>query len=312
DYSLLTRNYPISNLINTGYQIVYNQLYSHYTSSLNLMSAKSICNYNSILCAGGSLANSDILELVACGNCFQVLTNTTSNSPNLVGTVYWYMTSPLSFGFSPIFSITQSSADTYDKSDPFRLSWHLDQTSGGYREKMSDKKFHARSTAMEVIEGHDLTGYEIIITGTSTGIGVETARALAKVGARLVLAARDMTKLAQVADDLKQTTGNDKIEIEKLELDSLESVNELVKRYLAKDRPLNILINNAGIMACPLSYTKDGFELQLGTNHIGHFVLTLGLIPALKRAAELSGRKSRVISLSSIAHAMSDFNFDDP
>ncbi|CAF1111804.1 unnamed protein product, partial [Brachionus calyciflorus] len=129
---------------------------------------------------------------------------------------------------------------------------------------MSSKTFNAKSTAMEVIEGHNLAGYEIIVTGASSGIGVETARALAKAGARLVLTARDMTKLAQVADDLKKTTGNDEIELEKLELDSLKSVNEFVKRYLAKDRPLNILINNAGIMACPLSHTKDGFELQFG------------------------------------------------
>ncbi|CAF0821491.1 unnamed protein product [Brachionus calyciflorus] len=177
---------------------------------------------------------------------------------------------------------------------------------------MSSKQFNAKSTAMEVIEGHNLTGYEIIVTGASSGIGVETARALAKAGATVVLAARDMNKLKQVADDLKKTTGNNKIEIEKLELDSLESVNEFVKRYLAKNRPLNILINNAGVMGCPFSHTKDGFELQFGTNHIGHFALTLGLIPALKRGAKSNGRKSRVINLTSLGHVLSDVDLKDP
>ncbi|CAF1081140.1 unnamed protein product [Brachionus calyciflorus] len=93
--------------------------------------AKSNCCSNSILCVGGGSADSVILNLVACGNCLQILTNTTVNIPNLVGSVYWYMTPGVSFGFSPIYSITQNSADTYNTSDPLRLSWHFN--SGGWR-----------------------------------------------------------------------------------------------------------------------------------------------------------------------------------
>ncbi|CAF0716558.1 unnamed protein product [Brachionus calyciflorus] len=176
---------------------------------------------------------------------------------------------------------------------------------------MSESKFNYTTTAFEVIGGVDLSGYEIIVTGASSGIGIETCRAFAQAGARVILAARDLEKLESVADDIKQYTGNEKIEIEKLELDSLESINEFVKRYLDKKRPLHILVNNAGVMACPQIYTKDGFELQFGTNHMGHFALTLGLLPALKQGAEESGRKSRVISVSCLAHIFSDIDLDD-
>lgn len=177
---------------------------------------------------------------------------------------------------------------------------------------MSEIKFNKNSTAFEVIDGHNLTGYEVIVTGASSGIGVETARAFSKAGARVVLAARNMKQLETVADDIRKSTGSDKIEIEKLELDSLESVYEFVQRYLSKNRPLNILVNNAGVMASPFELTKDGFELQFGTNHLGHFALTVGLIPALKKGASSSGKKSRVISLSSLAHVISDIDLDDP
>ncbi|CAF1030617.1 unnamed protein product [Brachionus calyciflorus] len=132
-YPNLTRNYPISNLINNGFQIVYDQFYSLGTMYSDMSLAKSYCNLSSILCTGGSLTNSDILELVACGNCNQIFRNTTLNSPNLVGSVYWYMTPGQSFGFSPSFTITQNTADTCSQSDPLRLSWHFDQNYGGWR-----------------------------------------------------------------------------------------------------------------------------------------------------------------------------------
>ena len=178
---------------------------------------------------------------------------------------------------------------------------------------MSQKIFSANSTALEVIEGHDLTGYETIVTGGSSGIGVETARALAKAGARVVIAARDLKKAGEVAQDIRKTTGNDKVEVEKLDLDSLASCKDFAKRYLAKGRPLHILINNAGIMACPKTYTVDGFESQFGTNHMGHFALTVGLLPALKEGAKKSGKNARVVSVASLAHAMgpSDIDFED-
>ena len=111
---------------------------------------------------------------------------------------------------------------------------------------MSDKKFHAKSTALEVIEGHDLTGYETIVTGGASGIGIETVRALAKAGARVIIGARDFSRAEPVAQTLRKETGSDKIELELLDLASLKSVRAFVQRFLEKKRPLHILINNAG------------------------------------------------------------------
>ena len=168
------------------------------------------------------------------------------------------------------------------------------------------RKFGERSTALEVVEGHDLTGKEVIVTGANSGIGVETARAMAKAGARVVIAARDLIKANEVKDDIIKTTGNKHVEVEELELGSLKSVDKFVERYLATKRPLHILINNAGIMNTPQGVTEDGFEKQFGVNHVGHFALTVGLLPALKAA-----KKSRVVMVSSLAHIWSDIIFDD-
>lgn len=172
-------------------------------------------------------------------------------------------------------------------------------------------KFGENTTALEVVEGISLKGYEVIVTGGNSGIGVETLRALAKAGARCVLCTRDLEKGNQVAKELIESTGNDQIEVELLELDSLESVDNFVQRFLAKKRPLNILVNNAGVMACPKSFTKNGFEAQFGINHLGHFALTIGLLPALKEGAKLMSNKSRVINVSSTAHAYSNIDFND-
>ncbi len=174
-------------------------------------------------------------------------------------------------------------------------------------------RFGPRTTALEVVQAYktNLKSYEVIVTGASSGIGVETARALAQAGARVVIGSRDLHKGEQVAQDVRQSTGNPHVEVEQLELSSLASVNAFVQRYLAKDRPLHILINNAGIMACPLTYTEDGFESQFGTNHMGHFALTVGLLPALRRGVKESGRKARIVNVSSVAHAYSDVDFND-
>lgn len=166
--------------------------------------------------------------------------------------------------------------------------------------------FGAKSTAMEVIAGHDLRGREAIVTGGASGIGVETVRALTAAGARVVIAARDRVKADGVVAMLRAETGNQTVEVGDLELGSLSSVRGFVERFLAQGRPLHLLINNAGIMATPLSYTEDGFESQFGTNHIGHFALTTGLLPALKAAGT-----ARVVSLSSIGHRRSGMHFDD-
>ena len=168
------------------------------------------------------------------------------------------------------------------------------------------KQFGEKSRALEVVEGHDLTGKEVIVTGASSGIGIETVRALAKIGARVIIAARDLKRANEVAEDIIKSTGNKNIEVEELELGSLKSVHAFVDRFLAKNRPLHILINNAGIMNTPQGVTEDGFELQFGVNHIGHFVLTTGLLPALKAA-----KNARVVNVSSLAHMWSDIVYED-
>jgi NAD(P)-dependent dehydrogenase (short-subunit alcohol dehydrogenase family) len=169
-----------------------------------------------------------------------------------------------------------------------------------------DGHFGARSTALEVIAGRDLRGREAIVTGGASGIGVETVRALATAGARVVLAARNAEQAGSVAATLRRETGNEQIEARVVDLASLASVRRFVEAYLSDRRPLHVLINNAGVMATPLSYTEDGFELQFGTNHIGHFALTVGLLPALRAAGT-----ARIVSLSSIGHRRSDVHFED-
>ncbi len=168
------------------------------------------------------------------------------------------------------------------------------------------QSFGARSSALEVIAGHDLRGREAIVTGGASGIGVETVRALATAGARVVVATRDRAKAEGVAATLREETGNRAIEAATLDLASLASVRAFVAEYLASDRALHFLINNAGIMATPLSYTEDGFESQFGTNHMGHFALAVGLLPALRAAG-----KARVVALTSSGHRRSDVHFED-
>jgi NAD(P)-dependent dehydrogenase (short-subunit alcohol dehydrogenase family) len=168
------------------------------------------------------------------------------------------------------------------------------------------QQFGHRSTALEVIEGHDLQGKDAIVTGGASGIGVETVRALAVAGARVVLAARNRAQADSVAATLRDETGSALIEVGELDLASLASVRAFVDGYLATGWPLNILINNAGVMATPQSATADGFELQFGTNHLGHFALATGLLPALRAAGT-----ARVVSLSSIGHRRSDVLWDD-
>lgn len=169
--------------------------------------------------------------------------------------------------------------------------------------------FGAFTSAREVAASHDLTGKTVIVTGGATGIGIETARALAEQGADVVIAARK-PDLAQVAVDDIARTAKGKVSWEMLDLSSQASVRDFAKRW--GDKPLHILINNAGVMACPQAYTEDGLEMQVGTNHFGHYLLAVLLAPALEAGARQLGKPSRVVSLSSIGHRRSPVNFDDP
>lgn len=162
------------------------------------------------------------------------------------------------------------------------------------------------TTTLEVLEGIDLAGKLAVVTGGSGGLGAETARALASKGARVVLTARDVAKGESVAQGIRASTGNEGVEVEELELASLASVRAFAERLQARHDAVQILVNNAGVMACPLEKTSDGFELQFGTNHLGHFLMTGLIAPALLR-----GAPARVVSLSSRGHQFSPVVFDD-
>ena len=169
-------------------------------------------------------------------------------------------------------------------------------------------RFGAFTPAREVVSGMDLQGRTAIVTGGATGIGVETGRALAETGARVVLAVRNLNNGARAAADISQTA-RAPVTVEELDLSDFHSIKDFTGRW--GDQPLHMLINNAGVMACPLSYTVDNLEMQIGTNHFGHYLLTMGLVPALLAGAK-PGRTARVVQLSSIGHRRSGVNFEDP
>lgn len=164
--------------------------------------------------------------------------------------------------------------------------------------------FDARSTAEDVARGHELFGKVAIVTGGASGIGTETARVLAHAGAEVVIAARNIAAAQHIADDINQSIGANRVTVQYLELADLASVRDFAAAW--RGRPLNLLINNAGIMGCPQGTTKDGFERQFGVNHLGHFLLANLLIDSLA-----AGAPARVISLSSRGHMLADVDFDD-
>lgn len=171
---------------------------------------------------------------------------------------------------------------------------------------MSDRittPFTAESTAAEVLADIDLTGRRAVVTGGASGIGVETARALAAAGAEVTLAVRDLAAGERTAADIIATTGNERVRVAALDLADRASVAAFAGDW---DGPLHMLINNAGVMASPLMRTPQGWEMQFATNHLGHFALTTGLREALAAAGG-----ARVVSVSSSAHHRSPVVFDD-
>jgi NAD(P)-dependent dehydrogenase (short-subunit alcohol dehydrogenase family) len=164
--------------------------------------------------------------------------------------------------------------------------------------------FGFSSTAAEVIEGVDLSGKRVVVTGASSGIGVETARALAGAGAAVTLAVRNAEAGERVAADIRAGTGNGAVTVAALELSDLSSVASFVGAW---SEPLDILVNNAGVMAVQeLTLSATGHEIQFATNHLGHFALAVGLHDALAAAAP-----SRIVSVSSGGHLRSPVVFDD-
>lgn len=163
--------------------------------------------------------------------------------------------------------------------------------------------FTRESTAAEVLDGVDLTGRRAVVTGGASGIGVETARALAAAGAEVTLAVRNLEAGAKVAADITATTGNKSLYVAPLELADRASVRAFATNWQG---PLHILVNNAGVMAEPLNRTPEGWEHQFATNHLGHFGLAMGLHPALAAAGN-----ARIVAVSSSAHHRAGVDFDD-
>lgn len=161
------------------------------------------------------------------------------------------------------------------------------------------KIFGAQTTTDEVLAGVDLTGKRVLVTGVSAGLGVETARALAAHGAQVVGAARDLDKARRA------TAGIGGLELVELDLASLASVRACADALVKAGRPFDLVIANAGVMACPKGQTADGFETQFGTNHLGHFLLVNRIAPLMREGA-------RLVSLASSGHRFSDVDLDDP
>jgi len=175
----------------------------------------------------------------------------------------------------------------------------LDQT-------IATKTFGATFTTDDVLEGVNLKGKRVLVTGVSAGLGVETARALVAHGAEVVGAARDLTKAKAATAGVQAAAKNGGgLELVELDLASLDSVRVCANTLVDAAKPFDLVIANAGVMACPYGKTVDGFEIQFGTNHLGHFVL-------VNRIASLMKRGSRLVNLSSAGHRYSDVDINDP
>ncbi|OBG28891.1 SDR family NAD(P)-dependent oxidoreductase [Mycobacterium sp. 852002-51057_SCH5723018] len=165
---------------------------------------------------------------------------------------------------------------------------------------------HAR-TALQVAEGIDLSGKVCVITGASSGLGRESARALVAAGAHVILAARNLDALAQTAAWVRDEVPGARTSTVGLDLTALASVRAAASAIGDIAPAIHVLMNNAGVMFTPFGRTRDGFEMQLGTNHFGHFELTRLLLPRMTAAGE-----ARIVALSSAGHMMGDVDFDDP
>ena len=166
--------------------------------------------------------------------------------------------------------------------------------------------FGATSTTDEVLDGLNLRGKRILVTGVSAGLGVETARTLAAHGAQVVGAARDLAKAQAATGQVRVDAANGGgLNLVKLDLASLASVRACADALVSEGKPFDLVIANAGVMACPFGKTADGFETQFGTNHLGHFVL-------VNRIASLLKPGARLVNLASSGHRFSDVDLEDP
>eukprot|EP00835_Amoeboradix_gromovi_P001637 NODE_79_length_22985_cov_0.358401.p5 type:complete len:345 gc:universal NODE_79_length_22985_cov_0.358401:10810-9776(-) len=168
----------------------------------------------------------------------------------------------------------------------------------------SNPEFNNKTTADEVaaVFKERVVGKHFVITGANIGLGKETARVLAKQNGIITICSRNTSKGEEAKKDILKDLPNANITVMQLDLSSLKSIKAFSEQYIKSGKPINVLINNAGVMACPMSLTEDGFENQFGTNHLGHFYLTKLLLPVLQKSA--TSEPSRVVVLSSIAHVI--------
>ena len=168
-------------------------------------------------------------------------------------------------------------------------------------------RFDRDSTVDDVLDGVDLSGQVFVVTGSSSGLGEESARGLAARGAHVAMAARDPVKNAEAVERIRASVPDADLAVHELDLADLSSVARFAEQAAGAFDRVDVLINNAGVMCCPEGRTADGFETQFGTNHLGHFALTLRLLPLLRRAGS-----PRVVTLSSGGHRIADVDLDDP
>lgn len=169
------------------------------------------------------------------------------------------------------------------------------------------RAFGAESTCDDVLEGVDVAGKHAVVTGASGGLGAEAARSLAAKGVHVTLVARDRQKTEGVAASIRDAHPGAQVDIGLMDLSDPDSVNAFAEHWLSEHSQLDMLILNAGLMACPLMRNARGWEMQFATNHLGHFALTSKLMPTLLKSAP-----ARVVSVSSAGHAVSPVLLDDP
>lgn len=179
--------------------------------------------------------------------------------------------------------------------------------------KKGESGFGASSTAEDVTQGIDGAGLTAIVTGASSGIGSETARVFALHGVHVVMAVRNTETGEKIKETILAETPDAKVDVMELDLSSLASVRKFAAEYRSSGLPLNILINNAGVMAPPFTLSKDKIELQFATNHLGHFLLTNLLLETMKATSRENRKEGRIVIVSSEAHRYTykgGINFD--
>ncbi|XP_014501807.1 short-chain dehydrogenase TIC 32, chloroplastic-like, partial [Vigna radiata var. radiata] len=165
--------------------------------------------------------------------------------------------------------------------------------------------FSSASTAEQVTEGIDATALTAIVTGATSGIGVETARVLAMRGVHVIMGVRNLVTAKDVKEGILKEIPTAKLDYMELDLSSVTSVRNFASNFISSGLPLNILVNNAGIYGTPFTLSENNIELQFATNHIGHFLLTNLLLDTMKKTTHESKREGRIVNVASCAYRLS-------